>query len=222
MIEQLRVYILICKQEAEREPREWHGLLKPPSLHLVTDLPNRATSPNPFQVVPPTGDQILQHEHRGAFSFTPPVCRGTFLAMACHSLLPVDNFTICSKLSGQVLAIMGLLLVLKILQLLLGLLCSLSEGLITDLYIHISMAVRNGSLEVILEAITHSPCLRIGYDMSSPGLQSFPRHGPAGWNWVIMMFNSKHCIQNRIHDIVCQLHSNVSPNLLGQSLAVSP
>lgn len=90
--------------------------------------------------------------------------------MACHSLLPVDNFTICSKLSGQVLAIMGLLLVLKILQLLLGLLCSLSEGLITDLYIHISMAVRNGSLEVILEAITHSPCLRIGYDMSSPGL----------------------------------------------------
>lgn len=125
------------------------------SLHLVTDLPNKATSPNPFQVVPPAGDQIFQHEHRGAFSFKPPVC---------HSLLPVDNFTICSKLSGQVLAIMGLLLVLKILQLLLGLLCSLSEGLITDLYIHISMAVRNSSLEVILDVITQSLLEnRLGY-----------------------------------------------------------
>lgn len=57
-----------------------------------------------------------------------------------------------------------LLLVLKILQLLLGLMCVFFEELIADMYIRISM------IEVIRAVVSHSPYLRIGCGLPSPGL----------------------------------------------------
>lgn len=190
--EQLRTFILICKQDAKRKLREGHVLLKLQSLHLVTHLPNKALSPSPFQIVPPTGDQIFQHERWGAFSFKPLVSQGAL----SQSL--VRQFCL-SQWSH-------LLLILKILQFQLGLMCIFFEELITDMFICISMIVRKSSFEVIIAVISLSPQLRIGCDLPSPGLQLFPRHGPPGWNWVIRMFNSKHNFQDRMRYIVHQFH----------------
>lgn len=170
--EQLRTFILICKQDAKRKLREEHGLLKPQSLHLVTHLPNKALSPSPFQIVP-TGDQIFQHERGGAFSFKPLVSQGAL----SQSL--VRQFCL-SQWSH-------LLLILKILQFQLGLMCIFFEELITDMFIRISMIVRKSSFEVIIAVISLSPYLRIGCDLPSPGLQSFTRQdllggiGSLGW-----------------------------------------
>lgn len=95
---------------------------------------------------------------------------------------------------------MDLLLVLKIPWLLLGLMCSaVSEGLRTGLYIHISMAVRQSSLEVIIDVISHSPYLRIDVLCIALDSSHFLDMGLLGGNWVIKMLNSKHCIQNRIY-----------------------
>jgi hypothetical protein len=59
LAQKLRTHILRCNHKAERANWEWHELLQAhPQWHTSS---NNAIPPNPFQAVPPNGDQVLKY-----------------------------------------------------------------------------------------------------------------------------------------------------------------
>lgn len=88
----------------------------------------------------PAGDQIFQHEH-GEHSPSHHQFPKELFPSHALCLPPVDDFTHLLR-QTCLSSWPRLLLILKILQLLLGLMCVFFEGLIAGTYIHISMIER--------------------------------------------------------------------------------